>query len=115
MPKSKHLRDTNKHNQYVNQLYNTLIKKPFIKEINKNVEYGTLERLIGECDVLVEFNNGTLAYYEIKTRHTEKGYFKAVKQLKRWTKRAYNGTYDCLGIYWTPEVWKTIYKNGWRI
>jgi len=111
MKRSVHIKKKSKHNQLVQILYNHYKDKPYIDEIETNVEYGTPYRLYGEIDVYIKFNNGMEAYFEVKSRHSEKGYFKAKNQLKRWCKYGPNR----LGLYWTPEVWKPMYKNERRI
>ena len=107
MNRDTHCVARSKHQGYIDDLAQQLSSNQRVLSVEKNVEYCR-----GECDLLVRYLSGKVAYWEIKSNHTEKGYKKTVKQLKRWSKHF---KYDkSIGVYWTPQCMKVMYVNGVR-
>ncbi|KKK47541.1 hypothetical protein LCGC14_3154170, partial [marine sediment metagenome] len=66
------------HQNLVDRLYDSLTHRGY-KSLLKNVDYA-----FGECDVLAATGKRSV-YYEVKGKHTESNYWKAVEQLQRWS------------------------------
>ena len=116
-PKKKKVID--KHQIGLDALVKLYYKKPLLTILAVNEEYPSSRYPIGELDIKILDSYNCLRYVEYKSRHSNNGYRKAIKQLKRWINYTSNlPTYvnqTLIGMYCTPQtgmmrIWK--YKNN---
>lgn len=100
-----------KHNQLVDKVYNHLDKRTDlgIEAVLKEHEY-----LLGECDILTIHPYYDI-YYEVKNRHSRKGFEKALNQLLRWSgyMKYTNPSKDYYGVFVTHKMVDLLTKNGY--